>query len=192
MRLYGILGKGTAEMEKCVSWLQRWFPWLSPRNDLKVKARPAAQPEAQSQPVIRQAFAEWGGGFPGGKGTVTTEGGGSLKMPSSLATPLAGTPGTDPEELLAAVHAASFCMALVAELSAMEIEPRSIHTTATVTLKKQAQGLDPVQLHLDVSAWIPGADRFVFERAVDNAKNFWQRRLPYKGKLTTRVILNAW
>ncbi len=188
MRLYGLLGEGAADMDKGATWAQRWLPWPSPRNDLKAEVRP----EAPQRPVIRQAFAEWGGGFKGGKGTVTTDGGGLLKMPSSLASQLAGTPGTDPEELLAAVHAASFCMALVAELSAMEIEPRSIHTTATVTLEKQTQGLDPTQLHLDVTAWIPGVDRLDFERAADNAKSFWQRSLPFKGKLTISVDLKAW
>lgn len=55
-------------MDKGVTWSQRWLPWQSPRNDLKVEV----QPEAQQQPVIRQAFAEWGGGFRGGKGTVIT------------------------------------------------------------------------------------------------------------------------
>ncbi len=142
--------------------------------------------------MIRQAFAEWGGGFKGGKGTVTTDGGSLLKMPDSLTSQLAGTPGTDPEELLAAVHAASFCRVLVAELSAMEIEPRSVHTTAAVTLEKQTQGFAPTQLDLDVSAWIPGVDRLDFERAVDNAKDFWQRSLPFKGKLTINVKLSAW
>ncbi len=175
-------------MDKGVTWSQRWLPWQSPRNDLKVEV----QPEAQQQPVIRQAFAEWGGGFRGGKGTVTTDGGGRLKMPCALASQLAGTPGTNPEELLAAVHAASFCMALVAELSKMGIEPRSIHSTATVTLEKQAQGLDPTQLCLDVKAWIPGVERLSFEGATDNAKNFWQRSLPFKGKLTISVNLSAW
>ena len=165
-----------------------WAPWPSPRNDLQGEVLPGAQ-----QPrMTRQAFAEWSGGLNGGKGTVTTEGGGSLKMPSSLGSQLAGTAGTDPEELLAAVHAASFCMALVAELGSRKIEARSIHTTATVTLERQTQGLNATQLHLEVSAWIPGVERLHFERAVDDARNLWQRSLPFKGRLTIGVNLSAW
>ena len=175
-------------MDKRVTWVQRWLPWPSPRDNTKVEE----QPETGPKPVIRQAFAEWGGGFKGGKGTVTTDGGGQLKMPDALSSQLAGTSGTNPEELLAAVHAASFCMALVAELSAMGIEPRSVHTTATVTLEKQVQSLNPTRLQLDVSAWIPGVDRLNFERAADNAKNFWQKSLPFSGKLTIGLNLSAW
>ncbi len=142
--------------------------------------------------MTRQAFAQWGGGLKGGKGTVTTDGGALLKIPYSLASQLGGTPGTSPGELLAAAHAASFCMALTAEMGALEIEPHSIHTTATVTLEKQAQGLAATQLHLDVSARIPGVDRLDFERAADNAKNNWQSSLPFKGKATVSVSLNSW
>ncbi len=188
MRLYASLGEGAYDMDKRVTWAQRWLPWQSPRNDLKVEV----PPQARQQLVIRQAFAEWGGGINGGRGTVTTDGGGVLKMPHALANQLAGTPGADSEELLAAVHAASLCMALVAELSAMQIEPRSVHATATVTVDKQAQGVDRTQLQLDVSAWIPGVERLNFDRAADNAKDLWQRSLPFKGKLTVNVNLSAW
>ena len=169
-------------------WGGRWLPWLAPRDDHRVETPPRPRPQL----VKRQAFAEWGGGFKGGKGTVTTDGGGLLKMPSSLTTQLAGTQGTDPEELLAAVHAASFCMALVAELSAMQIESRSIHTTAIVTLERQVQGLVPTELELEVSAWIPGVDPLNFERATDNAESFWRRSLPFKGKVAIRTNLTAW
>ncbi len=177
-----------AGMDPHSSWGLHWLPWPKPRNVRKEEVRPKAQPLTTK----RQAFAEWDGDFKGGKGTVTSDGGGVLKMPYSLATQLAGTPGTDPVELLAAVHAASFCRALVAELSGRGISPRSVHTTATVTLEKQTQGLAPTQLHLDVIAWIPGVERLNFERAADNAKDFWQKSLPFKGRLTIDISLNAW
>jgi lipoyl-dependent peroxiredoxin len=139
----------------------------------------------------RQAFAEWSGGSTDGRGTVTTDGGGFLKMPYSLGSQLAGATGTDPAELLAAVHAASFCMALVTELGVNAINPRSIHATATVTLSKQTEGWDPTLLHLDVIAWIPGVDHLNFERAADNAKVLLQRSLSFKGILTVSLNLNA-
>ncbi len=164
---------------------RRWLPWPAPRDDRKVEAPPAVQQLS----VKRQAFAEWGGGS---KGTVTTDGGGLLKMPYSLGSQLAGTPGTDPEELLAAIHAASFCMALVAEFSAREIKPRSVHTTATVTLDKHTQELKPTSLQLDVTAWIPGVDQLNFERAAESAKDFWQKSLPFKGEVSISLSLNAW
>ncbi len=83
-------------------------------------------------------------------------------------------------------------MALAAELSALEIEPPNIYTTATVTLEKRAQSLATTQLRLYVNARIPGIDRLDFERAADSAKKDWLSLLPFQGQLTISVNLSAW
>jgi len=142
--------------------------------------------------VKRQAFARWGGSLNSGTGAVTTDGGALLKTPFSLARQLRESPGTSPEELVAATHAVSFSMALARELGTLEIEPHGIHTTATVTFERRAQGLTATQLHLDVSARIPGVDPLDFERAVDNARNGWQTSSPFGGRFTVSLSLNAW
>ncbi len=139
-----------------------------------------------------QAFARWGGGLENGKGTVTTDGGALLKTPFCPASQLGESPGATPEELLAAAHAVSFSLALVRELGALEIEPHSIHTTVTVTPARQAQDGSAAQLHVDVSARVPGVDPLDFERAAGNARNAWQTSLPFTGRLSFRVNLNAW
>ena len=140
----------------------------------------------------RQASAQWWGRLKDGKGTITTDSGTLLKTPYSMVSRLGDAPGTSPEELLAAAHAACYSMALAAELGASQIEPQNIRTTATVTFEKQPQGLAATQLHLDVSARLPGADRMDFERAADNAREGWLISFPFKGKLTVSVNLNVW
>ena len=140
----------------------------------------------------RQASAQWGGSLREGKGTITTDSGVLLKTPYSFVSRLGDAPGTSAEELLAAAHAACFSMGLAAELGASGIEPHSIHTTATVTLEKQPRGVAATQLHLDVSARIPGVDRLDFERAAENTKKDWLTSLPFKGRLTVSVNLSAW
>ena len=140
----------------------------------------------------RQASAQWGGSFKEGKGTITTDSGVLVKTPYSFVSRIGDGPGTSAEELIAAAHAACFSMGLAAELGASGIEAHSIHTTATVTLEKQPRGVAATQLHLDVSARIPGVDRLDFERAAENTKKDWLATLPFKGKLTVSVNLSAW
>src|SRR5438309_1934059 len=57
-----------------------------------------------------QASAVWEGKLKDGKGTFTA-GSGAFKGPYSFATRFEGKPGTNPEELIAAAHAACFSMA---------------------------------------------------------------------------------
>src|SRR5256885_16446004 len=63
-----------------------------------------------------QASAVWEGKLKDGKGTFTA-GSGAFKGPYSFATRFEGKPGTNPEELIAAAHAACFSMALSAGLA---------------------------------------------------------------------------
>src|SRR6266581_2928219 len=62
-----------------------------------------------------QASAVWEGKLKDGKGTFTA-GSGAFSGPYSFATRFEGKPGTNPEELIAAAHAACFSMALSAGL----------------------------------------------------------------------------
>ena len=78
--------------------------------------------------------------------------------------------GTNPEELIAAAHAACFSMALSGQLGDAGMTAESIHTTASVTLDKTEAGFTITAVHLEVTAKIPGADQQAFETAANNAK----------------------
>ncbi len=118
----------------------------------------------------RKASAVWQGDVKGGKGTISTASGVLSNTQYSFSTRFENGVGTNPEELIAAAHAACFSMALSGQLGAAGITPERIDTTATVTLEKGAAGFDVTASHLDVTAKIPGASQEAFDKAANNAK----------------------
>ncbi len=76
----------------------------------------------------RTASAIWRGAFKEGSGTVSTLSGALSNISYSFATRFESQPGTNPEELIAAAHAACFSMALAAQLDSRGFKPESIHT----------------------------------------------------------------
>ena len=82
----------------------------------------------------RKASAVWKGGLKDGKGAVSSASGVLNNTPYSFATRFENTPGTNPEELIAAAHAGCFSMALSGQLGAANLTASSIETTATLTL----------------------------------------------------------
>lgn len=107
----------------------------------------------------RKASAVWRGGLKDGKGAISTESGTLKETRYSFGTRFENGVGTDPEELIAAAHAGCFAMAFSAELGKAGITPKSIHTTATVTLEKADAGFTVTESHLDVTAKVSGADK---------------------------------
>lgn len=61
-------------------------------------------------------------------------------------------------------------MALSGQLGAAGMTAESIDTTATVTMEKLDVGWTITEVHLDLTAKIPGADPAAFETAANNAK----------------------
>jgi lipoyl-dependent peroxiredoxin len=118
----------------------------------------------------RKASAVWQGGIRDGKGTISTASGVLDQTQYSYSTRFEDGIGTNPEELIAAAHASCFSMALSGQLGAAGMTAERIDTTATVTLDKTDTGFAITEVHLDVRARIPGADRASFETAANNAK----------------------
>jgi osmotically inducible protein OsmC len=78
--------------------------------------------------------------------------------------------GTNPEELVAAAHAACFSMALSKILADAGMTPDSIDTKATVSLDKGDAGFSVTSSHLDTTVTIPNANKAAFDEAVQKAK----------------------
>ena len=119
----------------------------------------------------RKASAIWKGGLKDGKGAVSADSGALRNTPYSFATRFENTPGTNPEELIAAAHAACFSMALSGQLSAANLTPSSIETAATLTMEKLDSGWTITAVHLDVVGHVPKADDAAFLKAAENAKS---------------------
>src|SRR5712672_1078060 len=115
--------------------------------------------------MVRKASAVWNGSLKEGKGAISTESGVLSKTQYSFSTRFENGRGTNPEELIAAAHAGCFTMALSAQLGNAGITPKSLETTAAVTLEKLEAGFTVSKVHLDVTADIPGVDQAAFEKA---------------------------
>jgi lipoyl-dependent peroxiredoxin len=118
----------------------------------------------------RKASAVWQGGLKDGKGALTTESGVLSKTQYSFGTRFEDGHGTNPEELIGAAHAGCFSMALSGQLGNAGLVAQSINTTATVSLVKTDAGFTVTEVHLDVTAKIPGASPEAFEKAANGAK----------------------
>jgi len=135
----------------------------------------------------RKASAVWKGGLKDGKGTVSSASGVLKNTPYSFSTRFEETPGTNPEELIAAAHAGCFSMALSAQLGNAGMTPESIETSATLTMEKLEAGFTITAIHLDVVAKIPGGDAAKFEEAANNAK----AGCPVSRVLNAKITMNA-
>jgi osmotically inducible protein OsmC len=113
--------------------------------------------------------AVWEGGLRTGKGRYSA-GSGAFAGDYSFPTRFEGTAGTNPEELIAAAHAACLSMALSAGLEKGGTPPTRIATTAACTLEKQEAGFRITKMHLQVRGVVPGMDQAAFAIAADAAK----------------------
>jgi osmotically inducible protein OsmC len=119
----------------------------------------------------RSGSAVWKGGLKDGHGTLSTESGSLSAVPYSFAKRFESEPGTNPEELIAAAHAACFSMALSARIANAGMRAESIETTATVSLDQVNGGFAITASHLQTTVKIPNADRAAFEKATESAKS---------------------
>lgn len=120
--------------------------------------------------IVKHGSAHWEGAIKTGKGTVSTQSGVLSQQPYGFNTRFEGQPGTNPEELLGAAHAACFSMALSLILGDAGLTPTSIDTRADVTLSKTEAGFEITSIALTLKASIPGATQTQFLELADKAK----------------------
>src|SRR3989441_9954603 len=84
------------------------------------------------------ASAVWEGKLKDGKGSFKA-GSGAFSGPYSFATRFEGKKGTNPEELIAAAHAACFSMALAAGLQKAGKPATRVQTDARCTLEMESR-----------------------------------------------------
>lgn len=139
----------------------------------------------------RKASAVWKGDLKGGKGSISTQSGVLSETQYSFSTRFEEGKGTNPEELIAAAHAGCFSMALSAQLGEAGLKADEIHTEATVTLDKTADGWTITKSHLVVKATIPGASKEAFDTAAGNAKAGCPISKLLKAEVTMDATLNS-
>ena len=100
--------------------------------------------------------AKWQGGIKDGKGAISTKSGALKDYPYGFASRFEGKPGSNPEELIGAAHAACFTMALSLILGEAKLTAEQMETKADVTLEKQADGFAITSVHLTLTREDPG------------------------------------
>jgi lipoyl-dependent peroxiredoxin len=119
--------------------------------------------------TARNGSAEWHGDLQSGSGTVTV-GDGIFEGPYSFESRFAEGAGTNPEQLIAAAHAACFTMALSNGLSTAGHAPESVRTTARVQLRNIDGTPTLARIDLETEGQVAGIDAEQFQRYADDAK----------------------
>jgi lipoyl-dependent peroxiredoxin len=135
----------------------------------------------------RSASAVWKGGLKDGKGTVSTESGVLANVPYNFRMRFETEKGTNPEELIAAAHAACYSMALSMILGDAGMKAESISTTAAVTLEQVGGGFSVTSSALETTVKIPNADKAAFQKAAEAAKT----GCPISKLLNAKITLDA-
>lgn len=116
----------------------------------------------------RKASAEWTGTLRAGSGRFDAESGlgGEYSFPSRFES---GT-GSNPEELLAAAHAACYSMALSLGLEKAGATPERVHTDASCTIEQQGGGFRITTMRLVTRARATGIDAAKFQQVAEETK----------------------
>jgi osmotically inducible protein OsmC len=133
--------------------------------------------------------AEWKGDLKGGSGTFTA--GESIHGDYSFKSRFEDGPGANPEQLIAAAHAACFSMALSAGLADAGTPVESVKTDATVTLRFVDGAPTITAIALRTVGSVPGIDETAFKAAAQGAKEgcVVSRALAGVGEITLEASL---
>ena len=118
----------------------------------------------------RTASARYDGLGKDGKGRVSTQSGVLADQPYGFGTRFGDEPGTNPEELIAAAHAACFTMALSFGLARAGHADGTLETTARAKLEKEGEGFKVSRSDLSLDATVPGIDAARFAEIAEEAK----------------------
>lgn len=138
----------------------------------------------------KKAWAVWKGDLRAGVGTISTETGVLKEAPYGFKARFENGPGTNPEELLGAAHAACFSMALSAQLGEAGLTADRIETHAEISLEKVGNGFEVTASHLDVTATVPGADEAKFQEIAERAKSGCPLSKVMRAKITMDARLS--
>ena len=133
--------------------------------------------------------AKWQGRIWDGEGAISTRSGALTDYPYGFGSRFENKPGSNPEELIGAAHAACFTMTLSRILSEVELTAEHTETKAEVTLEKQGDGFAITSVHLTLVAKIPGADNAMFAKLAGMAKVNCPVSKLFNAKITLEATL---
>jgi osmotically inducible protein OsmC len=119
---------------------------------------------------VRKASAIWKGTLKEGTGSISATSGVLKNTPYNFKQRFGEDPGTNPEELIAAAHAACFSMALSADLEKAGFVATSVDTTAAVTLETKDGKPTVTKIHLETVAKVPNIAADLFAQTAEGTK----------------------
>lgn len=137
--------------------------------------------------MIRTSSASWQGDGRNGKGTLTSQSGVLLATRFGYKSRFEEGPGTNPEELLAASHAACFTMAVAFGLQLAGFTPTDLETQAAVSLESDGDQFRIARSALTLRAEVPGIDNDHFQEIAQAA----ERNCPISRALNAEISLSA-
>lgn len=135
----------------------------------------------------RSATAIWKGSIQQGQGAISSASGAIKQVPYSFNMRFGDTPGTNPEELIAAAHASCFAMATSGALTAKGLEPLNLDVKATVTLLKEGSGWRVSASHLELKGQVNDVTQGQFVEIAEDAK----ANCPISKLLNAEITLDA-
>ena len=120
--------------------------------------------------TTRTASARYEGMGKEGKGRITTQSGVLKEQGYGFGTRFGDEPGTNPEELIAAAHAACFTMALSFALDRAGYKDGTLETKAAIKLEQSDGGFTITRSDLTLDASVPGIDADEFAKIAADAK----------------------
>lgn len=121
--------------------------------------------------IKRTGEGVWHGGLRGGNGQISSASGVLSNTPYSFGTRFEQAPGTNPEELIAAAHAACYSMAFAATLERKGYQPQQIHTRAICSLTRQETGgFKITKMRLETRGKVEGLDEATFKQIAQEAE----------------------
>jgi osmotically inducible protein OsmC len=119
---------------------------------------------------VRKGEAQWDGTLQEGKGVLRLASG-AYEGQYSFGSRFEEGTGTNPEELIAAAHAACYSMALAGALGRNDFPPTRVSTTADVHLGKTDAGFRIQRIDLRTEAEVPGIDDAKFQEIAETTKS---------------------
>jgi osmotically inducible protein OsmC len=141
--------------------------------------------------ITRTASARYEGFGKAGKGHVSTQSGVLSDQSYGFGSRFESEKGTNPEELIAAAHAACFTMALSFALAKAGHSDGTLETEAKVKLDKDGDGFKVSRSDLILTANVPGIDESEFRELADGAKAGCPISKLLKAEITLEVKLEA-
>jgi len=117
--------------------------------------------------TVRSAKAQWNGTLKEGRGVMSFS---DYNGPFTFASRFEEGKGTNPEELVGAAQAGCYSMFLSALLSNNKLNPKSVSTSASVTLGKDDTGPCITNIKLVCEVSCDGLTKKLFDELTQTAK----------------------